>query len=99
MVDQSELAEAIDSLVTFSTSDWMLGPRHKGKDSLKTIKDLTDKIDSDPFLNKEDTAHIILMHDDRDPQNEKSEDLLTITENLVNHMLNQNFTFLQFKET
>lgn len=96
---ESELGEAIDSLVTFSTSDWMMGPRHKGKNKLKTVKELTDKIDSDPFLNREDSAHIILMHDDRDPQNERSEDFLTITENLVNHMLNQNFTFLQFKET
>ncbi|HNQ91379.1 MAG TPA: polysaccharide deacetylase family protein [Alphaproteobacteria bacterium] len=84
----TELETAIDAMITFSTSDWMLSPRHVGKWPPKTAKDLTDKIDNDPFLNREDSAHIILMHDDR-------EDLLTITENLVNHYLNSNFTFLK----
>ncbi|OIN85617.1 MAG: hypothetical protein AUJ12_08715 [Alphaproteobacteria bacterium CG1_02_46_17] len=96
---KSELSEAVDSLVTFSTSDWMMGPRHAGKDQFKTTDALKNKIDTDPWLNREDSAHIILMHDDRDPANEQREDLLTITENLVNHMLNSNFTFLEFKET
>lgn len=84
----TELESAIDAMITFSTSDWMLSPRHIGKWPIKTIGDLINKIDSDPFLNREDSAHIILMHDDR-------EDLLTVAENLVNHYLNSNFTFFK----
>lgn len=84
----SELGEAVDALITFSTSDWMLGPRHVGKWDIKTFDDLTGKIDTDPFLNRTDSAHIVLAHD-------AGEDLLTITKNMVIHMLNSNFTFLK----
>ncbi|HPQ50042.1 MAG: polysaccharide deacetylase family protein [Alphaproteobacteria bacterium] len=82
----TELETAIDCLITFSTSDWMLTPRHLGKWSFKTTAEIQKKIDSDPWLNREDSAHIVLIHDDR-------EDLLTVTENLVNHMLHSNFIF------
>lgn len=86
----SELGQAIDALITYSTSDWMVTPRHIGKWPYKSIADLCRKIDEDSFLNSETSAHIVLMHDDR-------EDSLTITENLVMHFLNQNFSFLPFK--
>ena len=85
---QSELGQAIDSLVTFSTSDWMVTPRHIGKWPVASVDDIKTKMENDPWLNREDSAHIVLMHDDR-------EDLLTITENIVNYMLNSNFTFLK----
>ncbi len=85
---ESELGEAVDSLVTFSTSDWMVSPRHKGKWDIASTEDINKKIDADPWLNREDSAHIVLIHDDR-------EDLLTVTENIINHMLNSNFIFLK----
>lgn len=84
----SELEAAIDAMITFSTSDWMLTPRHAGKWPVKTVSDVMEKVKNDPFLGDENSAHIILMHDDR-------EDLLTITENIVKDMLNSNFTFLK----
>ncbi|MDY0029668.1 MAG: polysaccharide deacetylase family protein [Pseudobdellovibrionaceae bacterium] len=84
----SELGDAIDSLVTFSTSDWMVSPRHRGKWDIASTEDINKKIDSDPWLNREDSAHIVLMHDDK-------EDLLTVTENIITHMLNSNFIFLK----
>jgi hypothetical protein len=87
---ESELGQAIDALITYSTSDWMVTPRHVGKWPYKNVADLCKKIDSDPFLLSEESAHIILMHDDR-------EDLLTEAENLVTHFLNQDFRFLPFK--
>jgi hypothetical protein len=68
----------------------MVTPRHIGKWPYKNTDDLCRKIDDDPFLSSEKSAHIVLMHDDR-------EDSLTITENIVTHFLNQNFGFLPFK--
>lgn len=85
--EQSELGQAVDALITFSTSDWMLTPRHSGRWPIKTMEDLKQKIDRDPWLNRTDSAHIILAHDDR-------EDSLTITENMVDHFLKQKFQFL-----
>ncbi len=84
---QSELGEAIDVLITYSTSDWMITPRHIGKWPYKTIDDLCLKIKNDSYLSTHESAHIILMHDDR-------EESLTITEKLITYFLNQNFRFL-----
>lgn len=83
----SELGEAVDALITFSTSDWMLGPRHLGKWDIKSAVDIFEKVDKDPYLNRTDSAHIILAHD--------CEDLLTVTKKIVMHMLNSNFIFLK----
>lgn len=84
----SEMADAVDALITFSTSDWMAAPRHIGKWPIASAADICRKIDNDPFLNQEISASIVLIHDDR-------EDLLTVSENIVNHMLKSNFTFLK----
>ena len=87
---QSEMAEAIDAMYTFSTSDWMLTPRHKGNWPYKTIDDLKRKIDEDPWLQKDNSAHIILAHNDR-------EDSLDITTSLIDYFLAQDFNFLPIK--
>ena len=84
---ESELGAAIDVLITYSTSDWMATPRHLGKWPYKNTDDLCKKIDDDPFLLTSPSAHIVLMHDDR-------EESLTITKKLITHFLNQNFSFL-----
>lgn len=83
----SEMADSVDAMYTFSTSDWMLTPRHKGNWSYKTIGDLKKKIDNDIWLQKDDSAHIILAHDDR-------EDSLEITTGLIDYFLDQDFEFL-----
>jgi len=85
----SEMAEAIDAMYTFSTSDWMLTPRHKGHWPYKTTEDLKQKIDDDEWLHKSDSAHIILAHDDR-------ENSLEITTSLIDHFLENDFEFLPF---
>ncbi len=84
---RSEMADAIDAMYTFSTSDWMLTPRHQGNWHYKTIDDLKKKMDDDIWLQKEDSAHIILAHDDR-------EDSLEITTLLIDYFLEQDFEFL-----
>jgi peptidoglycan-N-acetylglucosamine deacetylase len=84
---QSELGEAIDVLITYSTSDWMATPRHLGKWPYKNSDDLCQKINDDPFLTRSPSSHIVLMHDDR-------EESLTITKKLIMYFLNQNFSFL-----
>ena len=83
----SEMAQAIDAMYTFSTSDWMLTPRHKGNWHYKTTEDLKKKIDTDIWLQYENSAHIILAHDDR-------EDSLEITTSLIDYFLEQDFEFL-----
>lgn len=84
---KSELSEAIDVLITYSTSDWMATPRHLGKWPYKNTDDLCAKISADPYLSSTSSSHIILMHDDR-------EESLTITRKLITYFLNQNFNFL-----
>lgn len=59
----TEMAQAIDAMFTYSTSDWMLTQRHKGKWPWKTVEDLKAKMDADPWLQRDDSAHVILAHD------------------------------------
>lgn len=84
---QSEMNDAIDAMYTFSTSDWMLTPRHKGNWHYKTLDDLKKKIDTDLWLQKPGSAHIILAHDDR-------QDSLEITTSLIDYFLELDFDFL-----
>ena len=83
---ESELSQAIDMLITFSTADWMLTPRHLGKWPYKNTEDLYKKIENDPFLQSTASSHIILMHDDR-------EESLTNTKKIITYFLNQDFRF------
>lgn len=66
----TEMTEAVDAMYTFSTSDWMLLARHKGKWPYKSLDDLRRKIDTDPWLQSTDSAHIILAHDNAEIHDE-----------------------------
>jgi peptidoglycan/xylan/chitin deacetylase (PgdA/CDA1 family) len=81
----TEMAHAVDAMFTFSTSDWMLTARHLGKWPYKSIEDLKQKIDDDPWLNTPGSANIILAHD--------QPEVLPTVKALVTHMLHKNFTF------
>lgn len=81
----SEMAEAVDAMYTYSTSDWMLTARHKGKWAWKTLDDLKRKIDTDPWLQRSDSAHIILAHDNAEIHDE------TIA--LIDYCLHQGIQF------
>lgn len=82
---KTEMARAVDSLYTFSTADWMLTPRHRGKRPYKTLDDLQRKIDNDPWLNIGGDGHIVLAHD--------QEGLFPVFAALAGHLLERGFTF------
>lgn len=85
---QSEMAQAIDSLCTYSTSDWALLDRHKGKHGFTNLKDLEDKIDNDLWLRDSSTRHIVLAHDQAE--------IHDVTKGLIDHFLKRQFKFLDF---
>ena len=76
----------IDSLCTFSTSDWVLTERNIGRYGLNNLKDLTDLIDNDEDLKRKDSNHIILAHD----QEEMHDTIIK----LIDHFLEKDFQFL-----
>ncbi|MCB9989927.1 MAG: polysaccharide deacetylase family protein [Rhodospirillales bacterium] len=75
-----------DCMLTYTTGDWMLTARHKGKWDYKTREDLKARIDDDPWLCYEGGAQIVLVHDDP----EIGLDVLA----LLDYMLDKGFTFL-----
>jgi len=82
---ETEMMEAVDAMFTYSTSDWMVTPRHAGKWQYKTVADLTAKIDADPWLARPG-RHIILAHD--------QPDLLETVKTLVIYLQEKGFTFI-----
>jgi peptidoglycan/xylan/chitin deacetylase (PgdA/CDA1 family) len=84
----TELENAVDCMYTFSTSDWMLLDRHRGRWAYKTTDDLKAKIDNDKWLNSDDGNSIILMHDKPEPE------LLPICKTLIDHMVLKGYDFL-----
>lgn len=83
---ETELAQAVDAMFTYSTSDWMITPRHAGKWPYKTLDDLLAKIDNDPWLAAEGSANIVLAHD--------QDGMLPTTKALIGHMLERGFSFV-----
>lgn len=86
----TEVGAAVDAMFTYSTSDWMVTPRHAGKWQYKTLDDLCRKIDDDPFLWQEDSTHIILAHD--------QDGLFGTVSALIDHFLSRGFIFADIKE-
>jgi peptidoglycan/xylan/chitin deacetylase (PgdA/CDA1 family) len=85
-----EMEDAIDAMYTFSTSDWMLLGRHRGKWPWKSLEDLKTRMDGDKNLQNSSSAHIILAHD--------KEEIDFVTRDLLDHLLGQEFEFLPFLE-
>ena len=85
---ETEMASAIDSLCTYSTSDWALLDRHKGKHGFNNLKDLTDKVDNDKWLKDKGTRHIVLAHDQAE--------IHEITRDVISYMA-KGFKFLDFR--
>lgn len=86
---ETEMAQAIDAMFTYSTSDWMLTKRHAGKWPYATIDDLCRKMDDDPFLSRPDSAHIVLLHDDPD-------NMTDIAAALIGHLRGMGGVFRDF---
>lgn len=87
----TEMETACDSVYTFSTSDWMLLDRHRGKWPYKTLDDLKRKIDDDIWLNNADSASIVLAHDKPEPE------LFPVVKSLIDHMVDKGYQFLKIK--
>jgi peptidoglycan/xylan/chitin deacetylase (PgdA/CDA1 family) len=85
---ETEMAQAVDAMFTFSTSDWMLTKRHQGKWPYRSLADLKRKIDEDKWLAVRDCNHIILAHD--------QEEIGDVTLALVNHFIDKGFGFLPY---
>lgn len=83
---RGELEEAIDVPYTYSTSDWMLLDRHKGKWPYKTLDDLKVKIEQDKWLQDAKSRHIFLAHD--------KDEIEIVTRDLVDHSLKTGIKFL-----
>ena len=83
---ETEMSSAVDSLCTYSTSDWALLPRHAGKHGFNTTHDLKEKIDADPWLRDGASAHIILAHDQAD--------IHQVTCDLIEYLQQRGFEFI-----
>lgn len=85
---EGEMSAAQDCMYTFSTSDWMLLDRHRGKWPYKSMDDLKKKIDLDTTLSDKSSRHIILAHD-KDEQGFNQHVIA-----LVDYFLSKEFEFL-----
>lgn len=84
----TEMNEAHDCLYTFSTSDWMLLDRHRGKWKYKSMDDLKAKMDNDEAFQSTDSNHIILAHDKPEAE------LYPVVTGLIDYMLDSGITFV-----
>lgn len=82
------IAAAADCLMTYTSFDWMLTPRHKGKWDYKDIESLKKRIDDDVRL-RGSNGNILIFHD--------QPDLLPIFQTLIDHMLLNGYDFLRFQ--
>lgn len=55
--------EAIDCLYTYTSRDWMLNDKHRGKQECKSLDDLKKRVDADETLKNESYHHVLLLHD------------------------------------
>lgn len=88
----TEMADARDSLYTYSTSDWMMNPDfapHNKNWAYHSVDELKQKIDEDPWLNDDDSANIVLAHDHNN--------MFEVTTSLIEHMLGRGIEFCQIK--
>lgn len=89
LYELKDIARARDSLLTYTSNDWMLTPRHIGREAHKSLNDLKEKIDNDPFLTLEGSRHIVLFHDDR-------EGIAETVAALLDHMITCGVKFLTY---
>jgi peptidoglycan/xylan/chitin deacetylase (PgdA/CDA1 family) len=88
----TEMADAADSLYTFSTSDWMINPDfapHSAGWAYQSLEELKTKIDEDKWLHAEDSANIILAHDHNN--------LFGGTTALIAHMVESGIQFIEIR--
>ena len=80
------IAGAADCLMTYTSYDWMLTDRHRGKWDFKTLDDLKARIDTSDM--KPHQGNILIFHD-------QGETLDTF-KSLIDHMVNTGYEFLSY---
>lgn len=81
------LAAERNAMFTFSTADWKLTERHRGRHAdIRTAQDVMDRIDSDPDLNRPGAGGIVLMHDQAE--------LLPAFRQIMDHFIARGFLFV-----
>jgi len=88
--NNESIATAADCLMTYTSFDWMLTKRHKGRWDYKTIDDLKTRIDDDKNLNQS-SGNILIFHDQND--------LGDVFKTLIDHMLSKGYEFLSISTT
>ncbi len=84
----TEMNEAADCLYTFSTSDWMLLDRHRGKWKYQSMDDLKAKMENDKAFQSQTSRHIVLTHDKPEPE------VFPVVSELIDYMLETGVKFV-----
>jgi peptidoglycan/xylan/chitin deacetylase (PgdA/CDA1 family) len=79
------IANATDCLMTYTSFDWMLTERHKGKWDYKSIEDLKKRIDNDALM-AQSKGNILIFHD--------QPEILPVFKSLIDHMVAKGYEFL-----
>ncbi len=82
-----EIAQAADSLYTFSNCDWMVTARHMGKWPYASVESLKHKALTDPLLREPGSVSVILAHDQTE--------IVDITMELIDDLAENGLTFLE----
>lgn len=82
-----EIADAYDSLFTYSNCDWMVSERHRGKWQYKSIEDLKLKARTDRWLSEEGSVNVVLAHDQAE--------IVDVTIELIDDMLESGLNFIE----
>lgn len=88
LYNNASIETAADCLMTYTSFDWMLTGRHKGKWDYKDIDGLKRRIDNDITLKTSD-GNILIFHD--------QPEILPVFKSLIDHMLSKGYEFLPIK--
>ena len=81
------IANAADCLMTYTSYDWMMTARHKGKWDYKTIGDLKTRIDDNDIKNYD--GNILIFHD--------QDETFDSFKSLIDHMISKGYDFLCYE--
>lgn len=88
LYEVQEIAEAIDCIFTFSSCDWKLNSRHKGKYGVNDTNDLKKIIELDDCILRENQNGIALFHD--------HDEIIDVTLCLIGYMRALNVGFISY---
>lgn len=87
LYQNNSINNAIDSLMTYTSFDWMLTERHIGKWDYKTLDDLKTRIDQSDM--KKFDGNVLIFHD--------QQETLPTFKSLIEYMIDKGYKFLDFQ--